>query len=123
MFFTLGAAIGVTVAGQSGVAGPWSYQLNAPTGVIYDQRGYLYIMDSANTRIQRWTPGGTYGVTVAQSSTMSSPRGMRFDSMGNILIADYGMHRIVSFAISCRKLVLAHLEIRHRRSTLSIDSF
>jgi len=104
----LGAVIGSTVAGQSGVAGSWSYQLNSPSTVIYDQYGYLYIMDAGNDRIQRWILGGNYGITIASTSTMNIPRGMHFDSYGNLAVTDQYMHRVISFAISCRKYIQKH---------------
>ena len=94
----------MTVAGRSASAGSWSYQLNAPSAVIYHAAsGYIYIMDSGNRRVQRWIPGAQYGFTVAESSTMSSPRGMRFDSAGNLAIVDHSRHRVISFSITCRK--------------------
>ncbi|CAF1082804.1 unnamed protein product [Rotaria sordida] len=95
-----GAAVGNTVAGQSGVSGSWSYQLSYPTSVIYDQYNYLYILDGNNDRVQRWVLGATYGITVAATS-MSSPRGLTFDSFGNIVIADSDYHRIISYAMYC----------------------
>ncbi len=101
----VGAAIGLTVAGQSGVAGSWSYQLNTPSSVIYDQYGYLYIMDAGNDRIQRWIPGGNYGITIASTSTMNTPRGMHFDSYGDLVVTDEYMHRVISFNILCRKYI------------------
>ena len=54
-------------------------------------------------RIQRWTPGATYGITLV-SSTMSNPRGMTLDNVGNLVVADMSYYRISSFSISCRKL-------------------
>lgn len=105
-FYCPGAAIGITVAGETGVAGPWSYQLNFPTAVIYDQTtNFLYIMDAANRRVMRWIPGASYGIPIIQAGSMSNPRGMRFDSAGNILIADASMHRIIQFPITCRKIL------------------
>ena len=74
-----------------------------PVYVIGDQYGYLYIMDSGNDRIQKWSPGGTYGITVASTSTMNTPRGMRFDNYGNLVVADHSMHRVISFGMVCRK--------------------
>lgn len=97
--------MGVTVAGQSGVAGSWSYQLNNPTYVTIDQYGYLYIMDSNNNRVQKWFPGTAYGTTVI-SAAMNTPRGMHFDPNGNIVISDYAMHRVLSFALVCREYLL-----------------
>lgn len=98
-----GAVIGSTVAGQSGTAGSWSYQLNYPSYIAADQNGYLYIMDSGNDRVQRWYPGGTYGITVVSATSMSTPRGLRFDLYGNLVIADHYMHRVISFPLMCRK--------------------
>ncbi|CAF1562543.1 unnamed protein product, partial [Rotaria magnacalcarata] len=95
-----GAAVGTTVAGQSSVSGTWSYQLNLPTAIIFDQHGYMYVMDAGNSRIQRWLPGMTYGVTVV-ASTVSTPYGINFDFAGNIIVADTSNHRIIAFSITC----------------------
>lgn len=97
-----GAAVGSTVAGESAVAGSWSYQLNSPTAISFDIHGFMYILDAGNNRIQRWLPGMTFGVTVV-AATMGTPFGMTFDSSGSIVIADTSLHRIGQFALSCRK--------------------
>ncbi|CAF4729948.1 unnamed protein product [Rotaria sp. Silwood1] len=96
-----GAAIGDTIAGQSTVAGSWSYQLSSPTAVIFDQYGYMYVLDAGNLRIQRWLPGMTYGVTVVASTMSALSSGMNFDSSGNIIVADTSNHRIISFNVAC----------------------
>lgn len=101
-----GAVVGSTVAGSSGVAGSWSYLLYYPTYMTADQYGYLYIMDSNNKRIQKWYPGGTYGITVASSSTMNTPRGIRFDLYGNLVVADHLNYRVISFAMVCCKYLI-----------------
>ncbi len=62
-------------------------------------------MDSGNERIQRWIPGASYGTTIASSSTMNNPRGMRFDNYGNLAIADLNMNRVISFGITCREYI------------------
>lgn len=72
---------------------------------MYDQTAnFLYIMDAANRRVMRWVPGASYGIPIIQASSMSNPRGMRFDSTGNIIIADGSMHRIIQFPITCRNI-------------------
>ena len=93
---------GTTIAGQSGVAGSWSYQFNSPTAITFDQYNNLYVMDSGNDRIQRWWPGSTYGVTVA-SAVLANPRGMAFDPWGNLVVTDMSYHRVVLFSVACRK--------------------
>ncbi|CAF3163388.1 unnamed protein product, partial [Rotaria sp. Silwood2] len=97
------AVVGVTVAGQSGVAGAFSNQFNLPTAITFDQFGNLYVLDSGNDRIQQWVPGSTFGVTVA-SVAMGIPKGMAFDPSGNLVVADTGNHRVILFSVICRKL-------------------
>ncbi len=93
----------MTVAGDpSGVSGPYAYQLYYPTAILFDPYGYIYILDSSNTRVQKWYPGAAYGTTVITAS-MSSPFGMRLDPLGNLFIADTSYQRILSFVLSCRK--------------------
>lgn len=93
---------GSTVAGTTGSAGPWSYQLNNPTAITMDPYGYIYILDTANNRVQRWWPGAAYGITVLAAS-MTTPYGLQFDNRGNMVIADTYNHRILFFGITCRK--------------------
>ncbi|CAF4991906.1 unnamed protein product, partial [Rotaria sp. Silwood1] len=114
-----GAMNATTVAGVSGVLGSWSYQLYYPTAITFDQYTYMYIMDSGNNmsyalvinewmiRIQRWWLGSTYGVTVV-SASLYNPRGMAFDTSGNLVVADQSYHRVVSFPVSCREYKRLH---------------
>ncbi|CAF5161613.1 unnamed protein product, partial [Rotaria sp. Silwood1] len=96
-----GAANGITVAGDtSGTAGSFSYLLNSPTGVMVDQYGSIYILDSGNTRIQKWTSGATFGTTVL-TTTLSNPLGMGVSAVGNLFIADTNSHRVQSFSVYC----------------------
>ena len=102
----VGAPNGTTIAGQSGVAGSWSYQFSSPTAITFDQYGNMYVMDAGNNRIQRWWPGSTYGITVV-SASLSTPKGMTIDPLGDLLVADEYYHRVVSFAVVCRKFVMS----------------
>ena len=96
-----GAVVGTTVAGTSGVSGVWSYLFDGPAYITGDQYGFLYIVDAANKRVQKWFPGARYGTTVVAASSMNLPRGMRFDPSGNLVLADHNMHRILSFGLIC----------------------
>lgn len=98
----LGATSGTTVAGVTGSPGQWSYQLNSPMSINFDQNGYMYIMDSGNNRIQRWTLGASYGVTmVSATSLLGNGRGVNFNSFGELIVADYSNHRVVKFPVAC----------------------
>ena len=90
------------MAGNTGDAGPYAYQLNSPTSVTFDPFGYLYILDSGNSRIQRWLPRSTYGVTVV-SSSMSTPYSMEIDPRGNLAVVDTSYQRVLLFSMTCRK--------------------
>jgi hypothetical protein len=90
------------VAGQTGVAGSWSYQLSSPTAITFDQYSNMFIMDSANNRIQRWWPGSTYGVTIILAA-LYNPRGMAFDPSGSLAVADYSYQRVLLFSVICRE--------------------
>ena len=96
------AVNGTLIAGETGVAGAWSYQFSSPTAITFDQFGNMFIMDAGNNRIQKWIPGSTYGITVA-SASMSNPRGFSFDTYGNLIVADLSNHRIIGFNAVCRK--------------------
>ncbi len=77
--------------------------LSSPTAIIFDPYGFMYVLDTGNSRVQKWYPGASYGTTVI-SATMSSPSGMKVDLLGNLVIADTSYQRILSFGLTCRKL-------------------
>lgn len=62
----------------------------------------MFILDAGNSRVQKWFPGATFGVTVL-AATLSSPLGMQIDPLGNLAIADTNYHRVQFFAVWCRK--------------------
>jgi hypothetical protein len=71
---------------------------------MFDQYGYIYILDDANSRIQKWFPGSTFGTTIL-SATFNDPLGMELDQFGNLYVADANYHRIQQFAVYCRKFI------------------
>ncbi|CAF5013197.1 unnamed protein product, partial [Rotaria sp. Silwood1] len=59
------ATAGVTVAGGNG-AGNASSQLKYPRSIYVSRKtGSIYVADTNNHRIQRWSVGATQGVTIA----------------------------------------------------------
>jgi sugar lactone lactonase YvrE len=64
--YYLGVTTNVTtVAGGNG-QGSGNHQLNGSKGVCVSKKtGAIYIADTDNQRVQRWSPGATSGVTIA----------------------------------------------------------
>jgi streptogramin lyase len=67
--------------------------LNGPQGVAVDSQGNVYIADTGNNAIKKWSPG-TNSVTTLVSSGLNHPTGVAADGLGNLYIADGGNHAI-----------------------------
>jgi len=114
------------VLGQDGVAssGPnrggavAANTLNWPCGIAVDASGNVWVADSGNNRIVRYsgtlTTGMDADVVIGQASTNASdanrggtgavgdntihtPSGMAFDTSGNLWVADSDNHRVLRF--------------------------
>ncbi len=86
-------------AGFSGDNGPAvAAQLRAPSAVVVASDGSLYISDTDNNRVRRLTAAGTIttilgtgdatnvGNATSTAGTVASPRGVRFDTYGNLWV-------------------------------------
>jgi uncharacterized protein (TIGR03437 family) len=93
-----------TYFGDGGLAS--AAQLDGPWGAAFDASGSLYISDW-NSRIRKITPDGMIttiaGTGVigysgdggpAASAKFNFPAGLKFDSVGNLYIADFGNDRV-----------------------------
>jgi len=103
----------VTVAG-TGVAGfnddhipAVAAQLNIPGFVVFDSMGNMFITDNTNHRIRKVDAAGIITTVVgtgvqgfngdnipATAAQIFLPRGLTFDSMGNLLVSDLGNGRL-----------------------------
>ena len=87
--------------------------LNAPFGIAFDSSGNLWVSDQVNSRILRFSPPFTNGMSAnlvigqtgfttstngATQSTLHYPDGISFDPRGNLWVADYGNNRVLRFA-------------------------
>jgi sugar lactone lactonase YvrE len=113
------------VAGQNGTAGSTdanpatSGSFNTPTGVAVDSSGAIYVADSVNQTIRKFTissapstPGaltriagqtGSSGSTNGNALTtakFSTPADVAVDGSGNIFVADQANHVIRTFTIA-----------------------
>ncbi|CAF0994814.1 unnamed protein product [Rotaria sp. Silwood1] len=95
----------VVVAGQTDERGPESNRLNIPDGIYVDSRDEsLYIADTMNHRIQKWTKGAQQGIRVAgakehtsghDASTLSRPQAVWIDEETKVVyVVDTNNNRI-----------------------------
>jgi hypothetical protein len=105
-----GATSGVTVAGITTYYGNGLNQLWSPQTLIVDTNGNMFIADTGNDRIMRWTIGASSGMIIAGTGTsgtlasqLDSPYSISFDSNGSLFVSDWANDRIQKFVISCRK--------------------
>ncbi|MEN6343108.1 MAG: PKD domain-containing protein, partial [Methanospirillum sp.] len=81
--------------------------MNNPLGIALDTAGNVYIADTENNRIQKFTSTGTFiakwganggnGTTGSGDGEFSGPSGITVDRHGDIYVADTGNHRIQKF--------------------------
>ena len=94
-----GQTLTVTQAGSTYVAAgtcdhAWCPRdLNDPYGVAVDGAGNVYIADTDNNAIKKWTAANNT-VTTLVSSGLKRPQGVAVDGAGNVYIADTGNNAI-----------------------------
>jgi uncharacterized protein (TIGR03437 family) len=100
-FITTIAGTGSPVA--SGDNGPALKAAMDPADIALDKSGNIYVADSKNNAIRKFTPGGTISTIVgtgtagytgdggpASKAALSHPTGIALDSAGNLYICDFG---------------------------------
>ncbi|CAF4825679.1 unnamed protein product [Rotaria socialis] len=101
-----GAKEGIVVAGGQGQGNALT-QLYCPNGIFVDTLGTLYVADSSNNRVMRWTQEDKKQGTVivggngsgAGANQFSNPHGLSFDRHGNLYVVDWNNARVQRFSI------------------------
>jgi sugar lactone lactonase YvrE len=125
-----------TATGQNGQNGPWTQRIGPPggpynycvpgtgigefnglAGLAFDPSGNVWVADKANNRLQRFSSGGAYQMTLGGGSSctscasttscacssgtgnglFNSPRSVAVDIAGNIFVSDEGNAQIQVF--------------------------
>ncbi|CAF1571798.1 unnamed protein product, partial [Didymodactylos carnosus] len=101
--FALETKILTVVAGEVDSQNSSASQLNGPHHIFVDRFGNLFVADTDNHRIQKFTPGSKTGTTVAGNSngtygtaadSLNEPRGVFVDDNDIVYVADRHNHRI-----------------------------
>jgi sugar lactone lactonase YvrE len=85
-------------------------QWNLPRGIARDAEGNFYVVDTANFRVQKFDPEGTFILSFgsrgngdgqfnpySDEAIGSGPGGIAVDAQGNVYVADTWNHRIQKF--------------------------
>ncbi|CAF1165482.1 unnamed protein product [Rotaria sp. Silwood1] len=112
MKWSIGSKEGIVVAGGNGW-GNGTNQLSAPTSVVVDHMGTVYVADRNNHRVMRWLKDSKSGSVIIggqgwgnRTTQLRTPRDLAFDRQGNLYVADAENYRIQMFTIdksSCAK--------------------
>jgi tripartite motif-containing protein 71 len=77
-------------------------QLKAPSSIDVDSSGNVFVADTGNSRIQKFSNIGIiiakWGAFGTQNGSFSGPQGLAMDSSGNVFVADTGNNRIQKFS-------------------------
>ncbi|CAF5059797.1 unnamed protein product, partial [Rotaria socialis] len=92
---------GIVVAGGQGEGNALT-QLYCPNGIFVDTLGTLYVADSHNHRVMRWTQGDKKQGTVIVGGNgegdgvnqFQCPIGLSFDRHGNLYVVDCYNNRV-----------------------------
>ena len=79
---------------QWGSTGSGNGQFSSPVSVAADSSGNLYVTESTNNRVQKFTSDGVY---LTQWGSLSIPFGIAVDSSDNVYVAEYNGSRITKF--------------------------
>ncbi len=75
-----------------------NFAFNYPSDVVADKAGNIYILDSANTRIQKFGPDGRYLATIGRKGQgpgeFMLPGDLDIDKDGNLVVSDSAQSRI-----------------------------
>jgi DNA-binding beta-propeller fold protein YncE len=88
--------------GEWGGAGSGDGEFQTPTSVATDSLNYVYVSDSGNNRIQKFTELGAFvtkwGSAGSGAGQFSTPGSIATDVDGNVYVVDKGNYRIEKFS-------------------------
>jgi DNA-binding beta-propeller fold protein YncE len=87
-----------------GSGGSGNGQFNSPWGIAVDNSGNVYVVDTGNNRVQKFTSSGAYvtkwGSLGTGNGQFHEPYGIAVDSSGYVYVADRENNRIQKFTSS-----------------------
>ena len=101
--------------GKGGFLSSWGHpgsadgDLNGPSGLAFDSQDNLYVVDSLNSRVQKFTKGGNFitawGRHGQGDGELDMPWGICVDHEDNVYVADWRNNRVQKFSPDGKLLV------------------
>ncbi|MBM3933313.1 MAG: hypothetical protein FJ319_03275 [SAR202 cluster bacterium] len=83
--------------------------MDGPAGIVFDKNDDLYVVDSRNHRVQKFTREGKHLLTFGSHGTgpgqLSLPWGITIDRKGDVYVADWGNNRVQKFTADGKHLM------------------
>jgi len=77
-------------------------EFDSPHGIAADNKGNIFIADTNNGRIEKFSQGGAFiaslGIKGSGYGQLGAPNGIAIDRTGNIYVADASNHRVLKLA-------------------------
>lgn len=87
---------------QWGSSGSGNGQFDNPSGMATDAAGNVYVTDSNNNRVEKFTSAGAYltqwGSSGSGNSQFNAPASVATDAAGNVYVLDVGNSRVQKFS-------------------------
>jgi DNA-binding beta-propeller fold protein YncE len=99
-------ALQVTPAANAleGGEGSGGGQFSKPRGITADKAGNLYVADTGNSRVQKFSPDGVFQLSIgmpgAGSGQLKEPNGVAIGEDGRVYVVDALNHKLVRFDAS-----------------------
>jgi DNA-binding beta-propeller fold protein YncE len=85
-----------------GGRGTGEAEFDSPTGIAVDVNGNIFVADSGNGRIEKFSPTGAFlgiiGTKGSGHAQLGLPNGIAIDRAGNMYVADASNHRVQKLA-------------------------
>jgi sugar lactone lactonase YvrE len=92
-----------------GKAGSAEGELFHPTNIVFGPEGDLYVSETSNFRVQRFTQDGkpvrSYGTVGSTPGSFARPKGLAVDRAGRLLVADAAFENVQLFDTNGRLLM------------------
>lgn len=94
----VGEAPEVSFLLEWGKSGSADGELDQPIGIAVDKKGYVYVSDSGNNRIQKFSPDGKFVSSRGDGDFPDTPMHISTDDGNNLYVTEYGSDRILKFS-------------------------